>query len=140
MAEKQRRLRVNPRACTGCRACTIVCALGHEHLLEVRRARIRVDKNLPDLEPPVFEPAFCRMCRNAPCVAVCPTGALHQDGKDGLVILDVELCDGCGLCVGACPFQAIWVDGELGFALKCDLCGGDPLCVQYCAPGALTFR
>lgn len=132
-------LRVNLQACTGCRACTILCALSHEGQLEVRRARIRVAKNLPTLGRPVFRPVFCRMCKKAQCVAVCPTGALTQDDAKGLVHLAPEVCNGCGLCVEACPFQAIWVDDQMGKALKCDLCGGEPLCVHYCAPGAITF-
>jgi carbon-monoxide dehydrogenase iron sulfur subunit len=132
-------LRVNPKACTGCEACSIICALSHEHRLGINRARVRVEKSLPDLEPPVFKPVFCRMCQSAPCIDVCHTGALSQAEGSGLVFLDVELCTGCGLCVDACPFEAIWVDDQLGVALKCDLCSGKPLCAQYCAPQALSF-
>ena len=139
-AKKRPTLRVNFSDCTGCRACTIACALIHEQQGEISHARIRVHKRMPEIETPVFKPAYCRMCRNARCVAACPTGALIQDEESGLVILDVERCDGCGLCVDPCPFDAIWLDDERGVALKCDQCGGDPVCVRYCAPGALIFR
>lgn len=132
-------LRVNLQTCTGCRACSIICALVHEHQLELRRARIRVEKNLPELKPPVFRPVFCRMCQNARCVSVCAAQALFQDKASGLVYLHADRCDGCGRCEEACPFGAIWVDKELGVALKCDLCDGDPMCVKYCAPLALRF-
>lgn len=138
-AKKRPTLRVKFNKCTGCRACTIACALSHEQRGEIHRARIRVHKRMPEIEAPVFKPAFCRMCRNAQCVAVCPTGALVQDEESGLVYLDAELCDGCGLCLEACPFEAIWLDDERGVAIKCDQCGGDPVCVHYCAPGALVF-
>ena len=137
--EKRPTLRVKFSVCTGCRACTIACALSHEGQGEINRARIRVHKRMPELETPVFKPAYCRMCRNAKCVAACPTGALIQDEGSGLVILETKLCDGCELCVDACPFEAIWIDDKRGVAIKCDLCGGDPVCVDYCAPGALTF-
>jgi Fe-S-cluster-containing hydrogenase component 2 len=40
----------------------------------------------------------------------------------------------------ACPFGMIFVDAEKGFAVKCDLCGGDPECVKYCIPEALRFE
>lgn len=133
-------LHVNFSVCSGCRACSIVCALSHENLLDLNHARIRVDKNFPGLERPVFRPRFCRNCKNARCVAVCPTGALTQQGNDGLVNLDVSLCNGCGHCVEACPFKAIWIDENQGIALKCDLCGGDPVCVKYCSLKALDFR
>ncbi|RPI56805.1 MAG: 4Fe-4S dicluster domain-containing protein [Chloroflexi bacterium] len=138
--EKRPRLRVKVSVCTGCRACTVACALSHEGRVEIQRARIRVQKRLPEIEAPVFKPAFCRMCRNARCVAACPTGALVQDDAEGLVRLDAALCDGCGLCVPACPFEAIWLDDLRSVAVKCDECGGDPVCVRYCAPGALSFR
>jgi carbon-monoxide dehydrogenase iron sulfur subunit len=94
---------------------------------------------MPEIKTPVFKPVFCRMCRNAQCVDVCPTGALVQDEESGQVILYTELCNGCGECLEACPFDAIWMDDERGVVIKCDLCGGDPVCVKYCAPEALSF-
>jgi anaerobic carbon-monoxide dehydrogenase iron sulfur subunit len=138
-ANRPRALRVNLKTCTGCRACTIICALTHEQRLELYRARIRVDKSMPELNKPVFKPRFCRMCRNARCIVACPTGALYEDPESHLVVLDPALCDGCGHCVEACPFDAIWIDERESVALKCDLCGGDPQCVKYCSPGALLF-
>ena len=132
-------LRVIFNKCSGCRACSIVCALAHENTLSLNRARIRVEKNMPGLEKPVFRPVFCRMCKNAKCITACPTGALFESGEDHIVILDLALCNGCESCVEACPFHAIWLDKQLGKALKCDLCGGDPECVKYCSPTALVF-
>jgi anaerobic carbon-monoxide dehydrogenase iron sulfur subunit len=70
----------------------------------------------------------------------CPPGALTEDLATGLVNLNDELCNGCGECVTACPFDAIWMDEHRGVAIKCDLCGGEPVCVRYCAPGALMFK
>ena len=132
-------LRVDFKLCTGCRTCTIVCTLKHEQQVGFQRSRIRVTKTLPRIASPVFKPVFCRMCRNAKCVAACPTGALVQDEATGLVDLDDAKCDGCGKCVQACPFDAIWLDEHAGVAVKCDLCGGDPTCVHYCTAGALIY-
>ena len=73
-------------------------------------------------------------------IGVCPTGALVEDEETRIVNLNTELCNGCGECVQACPFDAIWLDEKQGIARKCDLCGGDPTCVRYCAPGALVFE
>jgi anaerobic carbon-monoxide dehydrogenase iron sulfur subunit len=137
--QNQNHLEVDLSLCTGCRACSIVCALSHENRLELYRARIQIVKNLPDLEKPVFTPKFCMMCRDAACVAVCPTTALSEDGYRHLVILDPSLCNGCGLCVEACPFNAIWLDKQNGISIKCDLCGGDPICVKYCPTDALAY-
>ena len=133
-------LRVDLKLCTGCRSCTIACALSHEHQLAFQTARIRVEKNFPGMKTPIFKPVFCRMCRNAKCIVACPTGVLTEDPATGLVNLDARLCNGCGECVPACPFDAIWLDANRGVAIKCDLCGGDPACVRSCAPGALVFE
>jgi len=139
MPDNIRSLRIDYKVCTGCRACTIICALFHENQLELNRSRIRVDKNFPDLNKPIFQPKVCRMCRNAKCILACPTGALHYDDQDNIVILDLDLCNGCGLCVNACPFDAIWIDEKKSQAIKCDLCCGDPMCIKYCSPGAIQI-
>ncbi len=139
-AKKRPTLRVDLSACTGCRACSLACAISHEQQIELGRTRIRVQKKMPQIMHPVFKPVYCRMCRNARCIVACPTGALYEDEETGLVVLVPELCTGCGECVEACPFEAIWLDQERGVALKCDLCGGDPACVRFCAPGALSYR
>lgn len=133
-------LRVNFKACTGCRSCTIACVLYHSQQIGLHTAHIRVEKTLPEIQIPAFKPVFCRMCRNAKCIAVCPTGALTEDSETGWVQLNAALCNGCGECVKACPFDAIWLDEHRHVAVKCDLCGGDPTCVRYCAPGALVFQ
>lgn len=139
ITKKSQTLRVDFKLCTGCRSCTIVCALTHAGRLEFQGARIRVEKNLPGMKLPVFKPVFCRMCRNAKCVGACATGALAEDKETRLVNLDSALCNSCGECVTACPFNAIWLDENTGIALKCNLCGGDPVCIRYCTPGALVF-
>jgi carbon-monoxide dehydrogenase iron sulfur subunit len=138
--KKRPTLRVDLSTCTGCRACSLACAMSHEQEIDLARTRIRVHKQMPQIKAPVFKPVYCRMCRNARCIVACPTGALYEDEETGLVVLDPDLCTGCGDCVEACPFEAIWLDEERGVALKCDLCGGDPTCVRFCAPGALSYR
>jgi coenzyme F420-reducing hydrogenase delta subunit len=40
-------------------------------------------------------------------VAVCPYEAISKDEKQNKIILDVEKCRVCGLCVSACPLSAI---------------------------------
>lgn len=134
------KVRVDPEACTGCQACSIVCVLSHSGVLAINRARIRVKEKLPQLTSPAFVPTVCQMCQDAPCVKACPSEALVQDVKTGVVLLRADLCTGCGICRETCPFDAIWMDSESGVALKCDLCGGKPLCVEHCAPRALTFE
>jgi Fe-S-cluster-containing hydrogenase component 2 len=108
----------------------------HEGRFGTAIARIRVTK----VEPMgVDHPQVCRLCRRAPCVAVCPTGALYRDEVSGAVLLYADECIGCSECVEACPFGVAALHPETGLALICDLCGGDPACVKRCATGAITY-
>jgi len=137
--EARPQMRIEVEACTGCMACVIACALLKEKRIEPSKARIRVFKNFPDLYPPVFQPTLCRMCPNAPCIEVCPTGALSQNGPDKMVHFDEASCNGCGLCVEECPFEAIWIDTKSNTLIKCDWCDGDPICVKHCTQNAIIY-
>jgi len=41
----------------------------------------------------------CKLCMKLGCPAITV--------KDGSVVIDATQCNGCGLCVGVCPFGAI---------------------------------
>ncbi|MBC2710449.1 MAG: 4Fe-4S dicluster domain-containing protein [Desulfosarcina sp.] len=81
----------------------------------------------------------CLQCETALCMEVCPVSALTRDPETAAVIVEEEICLGCGLCVAACPFGYMQIDESLGKATKCDLCGGNPRCVQMCMAKALHF-
>jgi Fe-S-cluster-containing hydrogenase component 2 len=111
----------------------MVCSYHHEGKFSPTLSRvsvIREDRFGMDY------PVLCRQCE--PCHAIdgCPPGALMQSG-DGTVRVDHEACTGCGVCVGACPYDAIKLDGSK--ALICDHCGGDPTCVRRCPTKALIY-
>jgi len=81
----------------------------------------------------------CVFCKKPKCVEACPENAIiHQD--DGYIYIDANLCDGCGSCIDACPFDAIRMTVE-GKSVKCDLCLDDetPACVYQCPVGALVI-
>ncbi len=45
-----------------------------------------------------------------PCVDACPRGAIRIEGPiTDLPLLDADACNGCGLCIPACPGLAIFV-------------------------------
>ena len=66
---------------------------------------------------------------------------MSRDADTGAMIVDGDLCVGCRMCIVACPFGAVILDGDRRQAIKCDLCGGvEPWCVRFCEPGALTYE
>jgi phenylglyoxylate dehydrogenase beta subunit len=81
----------------------------------------------------------CRQCNEPLCLDVCPTGAIYKDEANAVVLIDEKKCVGCGLCTLSCPYGGIryWKDRER--SIKCDLCGGEPQCVEACRYGNLTF-
>jgi Fe-S-cluster-containing hydrogenase component 2 len=131
-----KRILVREELCSGCRACEAACVAEHEGRFGTAAARIRVTKNEP---LGIDRPHVCRLCVRPPCVAACPTQALSKDDDLGVVILDPDDCIGCSACVDDCPFGMISLHRETGFALVCDLCGGDPECVKRCATGAIVY-
>jgi carbon-monoxide dehydrogenase iron sulfur subunit len=131
-----KRIQVKEDVCSGCRACEVACVAHHEGQFGTATARIRVTK-VEHLG--VDHPHVCRLCRRAPCVAACPTGALYKDERTEAVLLRADDCIGCSACVDACPFGMAALHPVTGLALICDLCGGDPACVKRCATGAITY-
>jgi carbon-monoxide dehydrogenase iron sulfur subunit len=131
-----KRILVREDVCSGCRACEVACVAQHEGQFGIAAARIRVTK-IEHLG--VDRPHVCRLCRRAPCVAACPTGALYKDDATGAVLLHSDDCIGCSACVDACPFGMAALHPETGLALICDLCGGNPACVKRCATGAIVY-
>lgn len=126
---------VDPGKCTSCRLCELACSERNAGCFRPTRSNIQVTIHVDDA---FYFPAVCIQCDDAPCVAACPEGALVRDPGTGVVLVVEENCNECGLCVPVCPYGAIRCVG--GLARKCDLCGGDPECVRFCAPGALRYE
>jgi formate dehydrogenase iron-sulfur subunit len=121
--------------CTHCRACEVACEREHG-------GRSSMFVQLVDERFSI--PINCRHCGDSPCTHVCPTNALQRE-TDDVVTISPMMCIGCGLCVLACPFGAIWPDAVDKVSRKCDLClprlrqGLDPACVLTCSSRALSF-
>jgi formate dehydrogenase iron-sulfur subunit len=92
----------------------------------------------------------CKHCTHAACLDVCPTGALTRT-EFGTVVVQDDVCNGCGYCVPACPFGVIdRRDGpagtrNVGIAQKCTLCydrlgeGMTPACAQACPTQSIQY-
>ena len=124
----------DPKVCSGCKTCEIICSLTHEGAVDPGRARIYVKSNAFKGS---FIPMVCRQCADAPCYQACPESAITIHAETGIVLIDEHLCTGCRLCEKACPFNAIRFDPLKEKAFKCDLCGGAPQCVDWCPMNAL---
>ena len=129
-------LEADPRKCTGCGMCRLICAMVKEGRAHAALSRIRLIRYV---HPQLHLPVVCRHCEDAPCKAVCPREAISIEHASGRVIIDYARCISCKMCAAACPFGAVGFDGERRRVFKCDLCGGDPQCVRFCFPGALTW-
>jgi formate dehydrogenase iron-sulfur subunit len=86
----------------------------------------------------------CKHCANAPCLEVCPTGAIFRTEFD-TVVVQGDICNGCGYCVPACPFGVVELSKADGKAHKCTLCydrmkgGFEPACAKACPTDSIQF-
>ncbi len=143
-----------PKKCIGCRTCEVACVLAHSHGAGVGALtpinftpRLKVVKGHK-----ISMPVQCRHCEDAPCVNVCPNGAIGY--VQGTVQVSQALCVGCKTCMMACPYGAMDVvtvplakgdgygygRGLKAEAQKCDLCidrAQGPACIAVCPTKAL---
>ena len=86
----------------------------------------------------------CKHCTNAACLDVCPTGSLFRT-EFGTVVVQDDVCNGCGYCIPACPFGVIDQRRGDGRAWKCTLCydrlrgGMEPACAKACPTESIRF-
>lgn len=159
--------------CIGCKACEVACkewnALpaeefklsGHSydntgglsattwrHVSFIENLRGRDGERATSLQP--FQSNWlmmsdvCKHCSPAPCLEACPTGALFRTEFD-TVVVQQDICNGCGYCVPACPFGVVELNVPDGKAHKCTLCydrlkgGLEPACAKACPTDSIQF-
>ena len=128
---------VNPERCIGCRQCEIACAVEHSQSKDLFQAILEVPKPtsrmhvVPGLHLSTSFPNKCRHCDPAPCMSICPTGAISRDAEMGMVVIDERKCITCAMCAMVCPFDVLtfypspevrldssrWVDAPSVFVL-----------------------
>ena len=132
----QKSLNISPEKCTGCLLCELACSLEHEGSFNPAKSRIKVIE-FASLGRMV--PYTCTQCADAWCVKACPVNAIVINHETGAKEVIDALCVGCKVCTIACPFGAINYNADTGKVLKCDLCGGDPKCVEACPTAAIVY-
>lgn len=149
---------VHPERCIGCKQCESACAVAHSQtknlflaVFESPLPKPRIHAE-PGMAMNTAFPNKCRHCNPAPCMAVCPTAAIHHSADfPDIVLVNAHKCIACGMCAMVCPFDVLTyhrlaIAPERGVvAVKCDHCierqraGLIPACVESCKVGALEF-
>ena len=154
--------------CIGCKACEVACkewnavpedglslsGMSYDNTVGLGASTWR---HVAFIEQPVTAVAdaaegvrwlmasdVCKHCTESACLDVCPTGALFRT-EFGTVVVQDDVCNGCGYCVAACPFGVIARREEDGQAHKCTLCydrlgaGMEPACAKACPTESIQF-
>ncbi len=160
--------------CIGCKACEVACkewnalpadglelsgrsydntgalsATTWRHVAFIEQLGMRQDGDRPTTMPPfqsnwLMASDVCKHCQHAGCVQACPTGALFHT-EYGTVIVQQDVCNGCGYCVPSCPFGVVELNFNDGKAHKCTLCydrlqgGFEPACAKSCPTNSIQF-
>jgi len=101
------------------------------------RSRIRVVRIYPHTNAALN----CRLCEDAPCITACPRKALSRSEVNGVILVEDQLCNGCGWCIKSCDFGAIALDPKPTVKI-CDLCAdreAGPACIEWCPEDALEM-
>jgi formate dehydrogenase iron-sulfur subunit len=86
----------------------------------------------------------CKHCTHAACLDVCPTGSLFRT-EYGTVVVQEDVCNGCGYCVPACPYGVIDQRKDDGRVWKCTMCydrisdGMEPACAKACPTDSIQY-
>ncbi|PKW17362.1 4Fe-4S dicluster domain-containing protein [Saccharopolyspora spinosa] len=159
--------------CIGCKACEVACkewnllpedgldltgmsydntgALGAttwRHVAFVEQHGSTVDLGMPGMGEDqvrwLMSSDVCKHCTHAACLDVCPTGALIRT-EYGTVLVQDDVCNGCGYCVPACPYGVIDIRPDTGGAAKCTMCqdrlgaGLMPACATACPTESIQY-
>jgi formate dehydrogenase iron-sulfur subunit len=149
--------------CIGCKACEVACkewnavpedgieltGMSYDNTGSLGASTWRHVAFIEQITKPgesrwLMSSDVCKHCTEAGCLDVCPTGALMRT-EFGTVVVQDDVCNGCGYCVSACPFGVIDRRQSDGGAHKCTLCydrigdGLTPACAKACPTESIQF-
>jgi formate dehydrogenase iron-sulfur subunit len=150
--------------CIGCKACEVACKTWNEEPEDgISLSGMSYDntrglgsdtwRHVAFIEQPsekegemrwLMASDVCKHCTHAACLDVCPTGSLFRT-EFGTVVVQPDICNGCGYCVPACPYGVIDLRKDDGRAFKCTLCydrlkeDQTPACAQACPTESIQY-
>ena len=154
--------------CIGCKACEVACkewnqlpargdggaglemsGVSYDNTLGLSGTTWRHVKFIEQFDAPydgrwLMMSDVCKHCVQAPCLEVCPTGAIVRTEFD-TVVIQSDVCNGCRDCIAACPFGVIDINPVSRTAQKCTLCndrlgaGLEPACSKACPTDSIQF-
>jgi Fe-S-cluster-containing hydrogenase component 2 len=119
------KIKIDPKKCSGCHICEMVCSLFHLGIIHPGKSAIRIQKD--DLDTSLNTPLLCRQCRGMKCL----------DGEEKPHLQERKKFIWSNGRSEKCPFDALTTLGENAY--HCNLCLGNPQCIKVCTPGALTL-
>lgn len=151
--------------CIGCKACEVACkewnglessainftGASYDNTGNFSAENWRHVKFIEQSGPTEYQPGkwlmmsdVCKHCSDAPCMEVCPTGAIIRTEFD-TVYIQQDVCNGCQNCVSACPFGVVNSNPKTGLVNKCTFCydrlqgGMQPACAKACPTESIKF-
>jgi formate dehydrogenase iron-sulfur subunit len=149
--------------CIGCKACEVACkewnaipadnsaglsGLSFDNTGELSANSWRhvafIEQARDDSTRWLMSSDVCKHCTHAACLDVCPTGSLFRT-EFGTVVVQEDICNGCGYCVPACPYGVIDQRKDDGRVFKCTMCydrigvGQEPACAKACPTKSIQF-
>lgn len=109
--------------CMACLACATACAQAYYKRFDPSLACIRIGTK----KDGSIKPFVCTQCGK--CAEVCEQGAITQNAKTGVYMIDKKKCIGCGKCTDVCPTATITKAEDTPYTTKCTSCG---ICVKAC--------
>ena len=108
--------------CMACLECVRACSNAFYQEFHPDKSCVQIVERAGKVRP-----MTCVQCGK--CAAACEHGAIMQNPKTGVYMINKKLCVGCGKCKEACPFGVIVFEPEMTNASKCIACG---ICVKAC--------
>ena len=122
------------KKCIGCRLCEQMCTLTHFKVTNPTKSRIRI---IRDDENQLDSAIYCHSCDDAKCIEACEFDALSRDSETDAILVSEEICVACKKCIEECPYDHPVMHPSEDYVLICDLCNGNPACVEICPENAI---